>query len=59
MVERRGWVRSWHHSRKLPVVLSQTGVAQWLMKAVLAQLVMKVAGYRWLEAWACATALAA
>ncbi len=59
MVERRGWVRSWRHSRKLPMVLSQTDVAQWLTNAVLAQLVMKVAGYRWLEAWVGVTALAA
>ncbi len=59
MAERSGWVHSWHHSRKLPVVLSQMDDAQWLMKAVLAQLVMKVEGYRRLEAWAGVTALAA
>jgi hypothetical protein len=52
-------VHSWCHLRKLPVVLSRTNDAQWLMKAVLAQLVMKVVGYRWLEAWAGVTALAA
>ena len=59
MAERSGWVRSWRHSRKLPVVSSRTDVAQWLMKAVLAQLVMKVVGYQRLEAWAGVTALAA
>ncbi len=59
MVERSGWVHSWRHLRKLPVVSSQTEVAQWLMKAVLDQLVMKVVGYRQLEAWAGVTALAA
>ncbi len=41
------------------MVSSQTEVAQWLMKAVLAQLVMKVAGYQRLEAWAGVSALAA
>ncbi len=59
MVERSGWVRSWHHSRKLPVVSSRTEVAQWLMKAVLAQLVMKVVGYQRLKAWVDVMALAA
>ncbi len=59
MVERSGLMRSWHHLRKLPVVSSRTEVAQWLMKAVLTQLVMKVVGYRRLEAWAGVTALAA
>ncbi len=59
MAERRGWVRSWRHSRKLPVVLAQTDDTQRLMKAVLAQLVMKVEGYRQLAAWAGVTALAA
>ncbi len=41
------------------MVLSQTDVAQWLVKAVLAQLVMKAVEYRRLEAWAGVTALAA
>ena len=41
------------------MVSSQTDVAQWLMKAVLAQLVMKVVGYGQLEAWAGVPALAA
>jgi len=59
VAERSGWVRSWRHSRKLPVVSSRTDVAQWLMKAVLAQLVMKVVGHRRLEAWAGVIALAA
>ena len=59
MAERRGWVRSWRHSRKLPVVSSRTDDAQWVVKAVLAQLVMKLEGYRRLEAWAGVTALAA
>ncbi len=52
MAEKSGWVHSWRHSRKFPVMLSRTDVAQWLMKAVLAQLVMKVVGYQRLEAWA-------
>ena len=58
MAERRGWVRSWRHSRKLPVVSSRTEDAQWLVKAVLAQLVMKLEGYRRLEAWAGVTVFA-
>ncbi len=41
------------------MVLSRMEVAQWLMKAVLAQLVMKVVGYQRLEAWAGVMALAA
>ncbi len=41
------------------MVSSRTDDAQWLMKVVLAQLVMKVEGYQRLEAWAGVTALAA
>jgi hypothetical protein len=41
------------------MVSSWTEVAQWLMKAMLAQLVMKVVGYPRLEAWAGVAALAA
>ena len=40
------------------MVSSQADDAQWLMKAVLAQLVMKLEGYRRLEAWAGVTVFA-
>ncbi len=52
MTERVGWLRSWHHSRKLPVLSSKTEAALLMVQAEEAQWVMKADGYLRLEAWA-------
>ncbi len=52
MTERVGWVRSWHHSRKLPVFSLKTDAALLLVQAEEAQWVMKADGYLRLKAWA-------
>ncbi len=50
MTERVGWVRSWRHSRKLPVFSSKTDAALLMVQAEKAQWVMKADGYLQLEA---------
>jgi hypothetical protein len=52
VTERVGWVRSWRHSRKLPVFSSKTDAALLMVQAEEAQWVMKAAGYLRLEAQA-------
>jgi hypothetical protein len=52
VTERVGWLRSWHHSRKLPVLSSKTEAALLMVQAEEAQWVMKADGYLRLEAWA-------
>jgi hypothetical protein len=53
VTERVGWVRSWRHSRKLPVFSLKTDAALLMVQAEEAQWVMKAAdGYLRLEAWA-------
>ena len=52
MTERVGWVRSWHHSRKLPVISSKTDAALLTVQAEKAQWIMKADGYLRLEAQA-------
>ncbi len=49
MTERVGWVRSWRHSRKLPVFSSKTDAALLMVQAEEAQWVMKAEGYLRLE----------
>ncbi len=50
MTERVGWVRSWRHSRKLPMFSSKTDVALLMVQAEEAQWVMKADGHLQLEA---------
>ncbi len=45
-------VRSWHHSRKLPMFSSKTDAALLMVWAKEAQWVMKADEYLRLEAWA-------
>jgi hypothetical protein len=52
VTERVGWVRSWHHSRKLPMFSSKTDAALLMVQGEEAQWVMKADGYLRLEAWA-------
>jgi hypothetical protein len=40
VAERVGWVRSWRHSRKLPVFLLKTDAAMLMVQAEEAQWVM-------------------
>jgi hypothetical protein len=49
-VERVGWLRSWHHSRKLPVFSLRPDAALLMVQAEEAQWVMKADGYLQLEA---------
>jgi hypothetical protein len=49
VTERVGWVRSWRHSRKLPVFSSKTDAALLMVQAEEAQWVMKAEGYLRLE----------
>ncbi len=49
MTERVGWVRSWPHSRKLPMFSSKTDAALLMVQAEEAQWVMKADGYLQLE----------
>ncbi len=49
MTERGGWVRSWRHSRKLPVFSSKTDAAQLMVRAEEAQWEMKAYRYLRLE----------
>ncbi len=51
-MERVGWVRSWHHSRKLLVFSSKTDAALLMVQAEEAQWIMKADGYLQLEVWA-------
>ncbi len=50
VAERVGWLRSWHHSRKLPVFSSRTDAALLMVQTEEAQWVMKAYGYLQLEA---------
>ncbi len=50
--ERVGWIRSWRHSKKLPVFSLKNDAALLLVQAEEAQWVMKADGYLWLEVWA-------
>ncbi len=50
VAKRVGWLRSWRHSRKLPVFSSRTDAALLMVQAEEAQWVMKADGYLWLEA---------
>jgi hypothetical protein len=52
VTERVGWVRSWCHSRKLPVYSSKTDAALLLVQAEEDQWLMKADGYLRLEVWA-------
>ncbi len=52
MMVRVGWVRSWCHSRTLPVFSSKTDAALLMVQAEEAQWVMKADEYLRLEAWA-------
>ncbi len=52
MTERVGWVRSWRHSKKLPLFSLKTDAALLMVQAKEAQWVMKADGYLQLEAWA-------
>ncbi len=49
MTERVEWVRSWCHSRKLPMFPLKTDAALLMMQAEEAQWVMKADGYLQLE----------
>jgi hypothetical protein len=50
VTKRGGWVRSWCHSRKLPVFSLKTDAALLLVQAEEAQWVMQADGYLRLEA---------
>jgi hypothetical protein len=50
VAERVGWVRSWHHSRKLPMFSLKTDAALLMVQVEEAQWVMKADGYLRLEA---------
>jgi hypothetical protein len=50
VTDRVGWVRSWHHSRKLPMFSSKTDAALLMVQAEEAQWVLKADGYLQLEA---------
>ncbi len=52
MMERVGWLCSWRHSRKLPVLSLKTDAALLMVQAEEAQWVIKADGYLQLEAWA-------
>ncbi len=50
MTERVGWVRSWHHSKKLPMFSSKTDAALLIVQAEETQWIMKADRYLRLEA---------
>jgi hypothetical protein len=50
VTERVGWVRSWRHSKKLPMFSSETDAALMMVQAEEAQWVMKATSYLQLKA---------